>query len=692
MTVGASYAPQIYMGDGTTTAFPAPWPCTAPADLVVTTTVAATGVKTVLALNSGYTVSGTTDTQTGNLDSATVTFVTAPSAGVLVTIERATPATQPTSFPNAGPLPSGALEAALDRVSLVVQQALASIAQALRFPTSDPALAALPPAALRALGYLMFDVGGNPVIGAGLSNVPVSLAMQPVVTAATTGSARKLLGAPTGVYSVQDPAYGAAPGNSAAANTAAIQAAINAAGAAGGGIVYVPPGTYLVSASSAAVQNTSTYAALVVPSNVRLVGAGMGISIIKASNVCAVIAVYSGIYSSVECLTVVGTSPGTGNVRLADGIFVYPYATYCKIIECEVCFAQDVGVELQGSYNEIVGCYIHDNYSNGVYVCGGVGYLTEYNTIHHNRVQNNGTSPLQWDNIDIDVGASYCIVSDNVVVGNDITVFDDGSRGNAASYGNEVINNYILNSPNNGISCSGVQVGFRICGNYITGLNDSHSLGYGFGIWVQTVTPSGAHVANANFTISGNQIDGAYRAGIYIQGDPSAPPTTFSLIGNSVINPSQVGSGQYSGIQLTQAAADYLMSNNFVSDGVPNMKYGMDVATSGVNARLIANSVDVGVSGRINLPGSLPSGMVVSNNPAYNPTGPIGPPSVPASGATLVNPYPYPCLVTVYGGSGVVIFVAGGSTGLTGGAVLVGAGQSIKLTYTTAPAWGWFGQ
>ncbi len=47
---------------------------------------------------------------------------------------------------------------------------------------------------------------------------------------------------------VTDPAYGADP-TGVADSTTAIQAALNAAGSAGGGVVLLPPGTYKTSAS-----------------------------------------------------------------------------------------------------------------------------------------------------------------------------------------------------------------------------------------------------------------------------------------------------------------------------------------------------------------------------------------------------------------------------------------------------------
>ena len=66
----------------------------------------------------------------------------------------------------------------------------------------------------------------------------------------------------TGYVTPQD--YGAA-GNGTTDDTAAVQAAINAVSAAGGGVVFFPTGTYLVTPTSSP--------ALTVPSNIRLLGA-----------------------------------------------------------------------------------------------------------------------------------------------------------------------------------------------------------------------------------------------------------------------------------------------------------------------------------------------------------------------------------------------------------------------------------
>lgn len=85
-----------------------------------------------------------------------------------------------------------------------------------------------------------------------------------------------------GFHDVTDPEYGAV-GDYAADDTAAIQAAIDAAGTSGGGVVYIPAGTYKL---SLATVNTGTSAihicALKCPyDNVMIVGMGKDISVLK---------------------------------------------------------------------------------------------------------------------------------------------------------------------------------------------------------------------------------------------------------------------------------------------------------------------------------------------------------------------------------------------------------------------------
>jgi Pectate lyase superfamily protein len=84
-------------------------------------------------------------------------------------------------------------------------------------------------------------------------------------------------------------------------------------------------------------------------------------------------------------------------------------------------------------------------------------------------------------------------------------------------------------------------------------------------------------------------------------------------------------------------------------------------------------------------------------NPGYNPVGALGPPSVPASDRALTNPYGVDCMVYITGGSGSTTAVKiGGIAAFTLPAsqvisVQVPAGQDVTLSYTSKPTWAWFG-
>lgn len=87
-----------------------------------------------------------------------------------------------------------------------------------------------------------------------------------------------------GWYVVTELQYGADP-TGAENSTAAIQAAIDAASAAGGGIVYFPPGTYLLDSDTVATNEGTAITIETGQDNVTLRGSGRGVTIIKpASN------------------------------------------------------------------------------------------------------------------------------------------------------------------------------------------------------------------------------------------------------------------------------------------------------------------------------------------------------------------------------------------------------------------------
>jgi len=122
------------------------------------------------------------------------------------------------------------------------------------------------------------------------------------------------------IYNVMD--YGAT-GDGVTNDTAAIQAAVNAAEAAGGGEVYVPPGTYIVSGDGDASDGC-----IMLYSNISLVGAGEGTTTIKlqdgsTQDISGIIRDESGVPQSnisISNFTIDGNSANTSGK--VDGFFV----------------------------------------------------------------------------------------------------------------------------------------------------------------------------------------------------------------------------------------------------------------------------------------------------------------------------------------------------------------------------------
>jgi hypothetical protein len=69
--------------------------------------------------------------------------------------------------------------------------------------------------------------------------------------------------------------------------------------------------------------------------------------------------------------------------------------------------------------------------------------------------------------------------------------------------------------------------------------------------------------------------------------------------------------------------------------------------------------------------------------------GPVTPPSIPASGTPLTNPFWRQAEVTIVGGTVTQIAVDGSNRLITSGTVTVPSGHSITLTYSAAPSWAW---
>lgn len=169
MTVSTNASASVlYAGDGTTRAFAFSQVIFSPADLLVLLyDNVAKALLPTPALNGGgtydYTITGTKDAAIGEyLSGVTVTMNTAPPAGVLVGLGRNLLAQQGLSLLDNSPFPAKAIEAALDRIVVLIQQMQFAQSRMIQgFPFDVAGSYTLPPKPLRASKFLGFDSSGN---------------------------------------------------------------------------------------------------------------------------------------------------------------------------------------------------------------------------------------------------------------------------------------------------------------------------------------------------------------------------------------------------------------------------------------------------------------------------------------------------------------------------------------------------
>ena len=132
MTVSTATSFNSYAGNGSTTSFAYAFKIFQDSNLVVTLVNDTTGVETTQTLTTDYTVTGA-----GSDSGGSVVFVTAPASGNTVVIRRVLPVTQETNYVPNDPFPAEAHEDALDKLTMLVQQEVASSELAVQFPEGD---------------------------------------------------------------------------------------------------------------------------------------------------------------------------------------------------------------------------------------------------------------------------------------------------------------------------------------------------------------------------------------------------------------------------------------------------------------------------------------------------------------------------------------------------------------------------
>lgn len=276
-----------YTGNGSTTAFAVPWPFYDNADLKV---YVAGVLKTI---TTDYTVAGA-----GVAAGGTVTFVTAPANGAVVTILGDAVIDRTTHFPTTGPFNTETLNRQLNELTVFAKQLLSRVKRSIRTPDSDTieTLAALPAKASRASKALGFDANGDPA---------VSTKTLPQLESEADNAAASATAAATSAT--------AAAGSATTASTQATNAATSATAAASSATTASTQATNAAaSATTATTQagNASTSATAAATSATAAASSATG----AAASASAAEAAAAAVYWNFDSDTTMA-DPGTGDIR-----------------------------------------------------------------------------------------------------------------------------------------------------------------------------------------------------------------------------------------------------------------------------------------------------------------------------------------------------------------------------------------
>lgn len=235
-------------------------------------------------------------------------------------------------------------------------------------------------------------------------------------------------------YNVKGTTFGAA-GDGTTDDTTAIQLALTTAGNAGGGVVFFPKGDYLIGSP------------LIVPSNVTMLGVGLGsriktnttnISLVQASSKTGVQIKQLGFLQ-----TAAGASSAVAHVDLSN-------STRCIVVDCDFQGCQWAGVWVRnGSTKNVVKNNFFHDFLGTVQDSSDilVYQASNYNVIDGNICYGGNEHGILVQDPNAGLIPSYNVIANNRVgqhTGYGIAIYMPGTAGSGNSF-NQIIGNQIEN-------------------------------------------------------------------------------------------------------------------------------------------------------------------------------------------------------------------------------------------------------
>jgi hypothetical protein len=317
---------------------------------------------------------------------------------------------------------------------------------------------------------------------------------QALIASTSSAAAWSTIGGTTAWFNVKN--YGAI-GNGSANDASAINSALSAANTAGGGVVYIPEGTYVVGSS------------LTIYSNVSIIGDGYGATIIKLQNSANTDVLVGNNFSSLTgtnstagvCQFVVANLTVDGNKTNQSsagyGIRIYGYDFAIDQVHVRNCYIDGLYTEwgtngnppspdsMEGHFTNLK---LHDNNGNGFH------HLGPHDSLMSNCISYNND------------GIGFWVDATSVATGVGLLATNCHSWGNSQTYAWQLDTQaQLANCVGEGATDAQVLIRGNNC-SIISGLYfAANSTGYGIQIGDATHTSAGANINTQlqNFTGGG---------------------------------------------------------------------------------------------------------------------------------------------------------------------------------------------